>query len=533
MTLERFPARVLVPVLLGLPLAAVVGGFARAQATFTVLGDIPGGTHYAEVRAVSADGTTAVGTSEGATPGWPAMECFVWKAATGLVGQGDLPGGAWGSFGAGVTGDGASFVGYGYAPAGNEAHRNMLPIPMYPAGGFDARATGISDGGGTVCGWSFLPTGGSEGWTWTGTVMPPTGIGDLAGGSFYSLALAISGDGHVVVGESESASGVEAFRKDLTTGAMIGLGDLAGGAFDSQANGASFDGSVIVGESVTTASGEASPFRWTSGGGMVALTGLVGTAKACSADGSIVVGRTGFGAITHAFVWDAAHGVRDLYDVLVADYGLGAALAGWTLYEAIDVSNDGTVIVGHGLSPGGTWEAWIVDLGSGPVSPMASFCHPGESGVIACPCANPPGASGRGCENSSHSGGAQLAATGVASLAADTLVFTTTREKPTALTILLQGPGITATGVAFGQGVRCVSGGLKRLYVKTASAGSITAPGPGDLSVHARSAAAGDPIAPGTDRHYFAFYRDPIVLGGCPATSTFNATQAGSVGWAP
>jgi len=83
----------------------------------------------------------------------------------------------------------------------------------------------------------------------------------------------------------------------------------------------------------------------------------------------------------------------------------------------------------------------------------------------------------------------------------------------------------------FGQGVRCVSGSLKRLYVKTASAGTITAPGPGDLSVHARSAALGDTIGAGSDRYYFAYYRDPIVLGGCPATSTFNATQAGKVTW--
>jgi uncharacterized membrane protein len=510
-------------------LSLVLSGSAEAQASFTVLGDLPGGTHYAAVRAVSADGTTAVGTSEGDTPGWAATECFVWTSATGMVGQGDLPGGAWGSFGYGVSGTGASVVGFGYSAPGNQAHRNMIAIPMYPAGGFDSLATAISDDGLVVAGSSFLLTGGYEGWVWTGTVMPPVGIGDLPGGAFYSLVYSISGDGNVVVGESESASGVEAFRKDLATGVMTGLGDLAGGAFDSQANGASYDGSVVVGESVTGVT--TGPFRWTAGGGMVPLTALTGSAKACSADGSIVVGWTGFSTITHAFLWDAAHGVRDLNDVLVTDYGLGATLAGWTLYEAVDVSADGTVIVGHGTDPAGVPQAWIVDLGSGPASPMVSMCHPGESGVIPCPCANPPGSSGRGCDNSSHSSGAELSATGVASLAADSLVFTAVREKPTALTILIQGPGFTAGGAVFGQGVRCVSGSLKRLYVKTASAGTITAPGPGDLSVHARSAALGDTIGAGSDRYYFAYYRDPIVLGGCPATSTFNATQAGKVTW--
>jgi hypothetical protein len=30
-----------------------------------------------------------------------------------------------------------------------------------------------------------------------------------------------------------------------------------------------------------------------------------------------------------------------------------------------------------------------------------------------------------------------------------------------------------------------------------------------------------------------AIYRDHSVLGGCPATSTFNCTQTGCVEWSP
>jgi hypothetical protein len=29
------------------------------------------------------------------------------------------------------------------------------------------------------------------------------------------------------------------------------------------------------------------------------------------------------------------------------------------------------------------------------------------------------------------------------------------------------------------------------------------------------------------------FYRDPIVLGGCPTASTFNSTTSGAVTWRP
>jgi len=40
-------------------------------------------------------------------------------------------------------------------------------------------------------------------------------------------------------------------------------------------------------------------------------------------------------------------------------------------------------------------------------------------------------------------------------------------------------------------------------------------------------------IAPGTHRYYGVYYRDPTVLGGCPATSTFNITQQLDVLWSP
>jgi hypothetical protein len=167
------------------------------------------------------------------------------------------------------------------------------------------------------------------------------------------------------------------------------------------------------------------------------------------------------------------------------------------------------------------------------LSPMTSFCLPGRGGVQVCPCANPPASSGLGCNNSSGTGGAALSGSGNASLSADTLVFTTNGERPTALSVVLQGTASLPSGVIYGQGIRCVGGTLRRLYVKAASGGSITAPSGGDLSVSARSAALGNVIGPGQNRYYLVYYRDPIVLGGCPPTSTFNSTQSGQVTWMP
>ncbi len=166
---------------------------------------------------------------------------------------------------------------------------------------------------------------------------------------------------------------------------------------------------------------------------------------------------------------------------------------------------------------------------------FTSLCDPGVGGVIACPCSNPPSGPGHGCDNSAATGGAILSASGISYLSMDNLVFTTSGEEPPALSIVLQGNALTSNGLVYGQGVRCVSGFLKRLFVKAAVGGSITAPnfGAGDPTVSARSAAKGDVIQPGQSRWYLVYYRDPNVLGGCDAWRTFNATQTGQVTWLP
>jgi hypothetical protein len=166
---------------------------------------------------------------------------------------------------------------------------------------------------------------------------------------------------------------------------------------------------------------------------------------------------------------------------------------------------------------------------------FTSLCDPGSGGVILCPCSNPPSGTHRGCNNSSNTGGAVLAAFGDAHLTADTLEFNTSDEKPTATSIVLQGNAAAPGGIAYGQGVRCAAGSLKRLYTKTASGGSILAPdfGAGDPPVSVRSLQKGDLIQPGQSRWYLLYYRDPIVLGICPPASKFNTTQSGKVAWWP
>jgi len=168
-------------------------------------------------------------------------------------------------------------------------------------------------------------------------------------------------------------------------------------------------------------------------------------------------------------------------------------------------------------------------------SGFESLCGPGSAGVIACPCANPPAGAERGCDNSAATGGAALSASGAAYLAGDSLVFTTAGQTPIGTSVLVQGDAVVAGGAIFGQGVRCAGGTLTRLYTKPAVGGSIVAPDfqAGELPVSVVSAALGDPIAAGQSRWYLVYYRDPVVLGGCSAASTFNATQTGQISWFP
>ncbi len=189
------------------------------------------------------------------------------------------------------------------------------------------------------------------------------GLGDLPGGLIHSEAFAVSGDGRVVVGMSESASGREAFRWTETEG-MVGLGDLPGGAFRSEAFGVSADGSVIVGFSESAVGREA--FLWTAATGMVGLGDLPGglihsEAFAVSGDGRVVVGRSLSASGMEAFRWTETEGML----------GLGDLPGGIVNSMALGVSADGTIIVGEGTTTSSrTAFRWTAAEGMTPIFGM-------------------------------------------------------------------------------------------------------------------------------------------------------------------
>ena len=160
-------------------------------------------------------------------------------------------------------------------------------------------------------------------------------------------------------------------------------------------------------------------------------------------------------------------------------------------------------------------------------------CDPGISGVVGCPCANPPAEYGRGCDNSASTGGATLSASGDAYTTHDGLVFTTENEPVGAASVLLQGGGFVSGGFAYGQGVLCIGGPLTRLYTREAATGGIRVPDSAaqDLSVSDRSTMLGCPVSVGRSRYYVVLYRDVVALPGCASAPRLNLTPTARVEW--
>jgi len=227
-------------------------------------------------------------------------------------------------------------------------------------------AADVSADGKVIVGESSSGSVYSEAFRWTAE-FGMEGLGDLPGGDFSSTATGVSANGTVIVGVGHSELGSEAFRWMADTG-MIGLGDLPGGFFGSGATAVSSNGNVIVGAGDSELSGGSiEAFRWTEALGMQPLGDLAGgsfesAAFGVNSDGSVVLGFSDREDGGKAFVWDESHGMRDLQELLVAEFSLGSQLSDWRLTIANDISDDGLSIVGHGLNPAGNTEAWLVRL---------------------------------------------------------------------------------------------------------------------------------------------------------------------------
>jgi probable HAF family extracellular repeat protein len=337
--------------------AGSVGASASAaRASFQGLGQMPGACCGTYASGISGDGSTIVGDAYVALNS-SKTEAYRWTAPGGYQLLGDLGSADTGSAAYATSFDGAVVV--GDAPVGTNsfgafrwtAAQGMKPLPMN-----DAFA--VTDDGSMVA-------GDNAWWRTSGQ----TGTFGSCGDAPISLSMGdLSADGSVAAGFGPFGTPfmgdhINAYRATPTGNCQ----NIDGHSRNSDAGGISADGQVIVGE--MQIGGPYQAFRWTASTGPVVLGDLGGglsRADATNRDGSVVVGHSltsGSTGSAHAFIWTATCGMQDLQAMLKNQ---GARIPnGWTLQIATDISEDGTVIAGYGISPpppgskfGGPTEPW-------------------------------------------------------------------------------------------------------------------------------------------------------------------------------
>ncbi len=355
-------------VLVAVVMVLCAGGVEGAW--FMPLPQLPGSAQAGHAFAVSADGSTVVGTSHDGA----AFQAVKWSVdgAIEKLDAGDF------SFARDVAGDGKTIAGYRSFPGDQEAFvwtsaHGAVRLGDFPGGRVLSAAYGVSSNGSVVVGGGTSDLGG-EAFRWTATE-GFTPLGDLPGREYGGVAYAASSDGSVIVGYSRSTGGTEAFRWTAESG-MVGLGDLAGGGFFSEAYDVSADGKVIVGRSIQNDGVFPSrAFRWTAEQGMIAIPDLPGVgpasiAEGISGDGSVVVGGAVQGDSAFAFAWDDYHGTRSIADILALQ---GVDLDGFQPGKVTSASYDGLTLVGIGLPRDGQIiQPWVARLDEGTFVPEPS-----------------------------------------------------------------------------------------------------------------------------------------------------------------
>jgi probable HAF family extracellular repeat protein len=318
---KRHPERALA----ALSLAAAVT-YAQAQ-TLQVIPPFPGG-FYSHLTGISADGSVVAAGN--VLPSGEIDRGFTWTSASGAQDIGFLPGFTLASIPTGLSGNGSTVVGIAFDPNYNLAafrYQNGVMEDLGSLGGTNpvTQSAGVSYDGSVVTGSSSSDGIDSHAFRWTQAGMQDLGV--LPGGS-YSLGLAISGDGEVIVGNGNVGSDGRIFRWTQADG-MKPLGFLPGSTFDG-AYALSADGTTIAGVS------DAQAVRW-SGDVPQALGSLPGTlfssANAVSGDGQIIGGTTFDSSFSPtAFIWSQATGMLDIEELLASR---GVDMAGWS-FESME-----------------------------------------------------------------------------------------------------------------------------------------------------------------------------------------------------
>lgn len=180
---------------------------------------------------------------------------------------------------------------------------------------------------------------------------------------------------------------------------------------------------------------------------------------------------------------------------------------GW---RGLDLAGD-EILIGAGFYNGAhEHQGAVYQFSIAPCGPVGfDYCF-----GSACPCRNDD--AGAGCQNSTGVG-ASLVAMGSTSVVIDNLSFTASNLKANGPALLFSGNSQVSggQGAAFGDGLLCTGGAIRRL-------GAQLADGNGEATWGADLFETFGWASPGETRQAQVWYRDPT---GSPCGGSFNTTQ--------
>ncbi len=322
---------------------------------------LPAGATYNDVRCLSRNGAVVAGLAGPLANDY----LYTWSAPSIPVIIPKPP--SWGYYRPdGMNLDGTAFTGYrttGGNPNNSIAYRWTQALgfqDLGTLGGDSSWGYAISDDGQVVTGYSWTGSNPVDlAFRWT----PGTGMVGLpiAGGLTNHFGWAMNGAGTAIVGTGYTNAGEVIFRW-TQAGGTENLGPGAGSAWGG-GTAVSADGTAIAGYSAAGACYDG--LRRTDSGGFEMFGGFLNysriTPRGITPDGTAIVSNLQvqcglYTATNRAGVWTQARGMVELMSYLS---GEGVNLTGWTLYDVVGVSNDGTTLAGNGVL-GGVSRGWVV-----------------------------------------------------------------------------------------------------------------------------------------------------------------------------
>jgi len=193
---------------------------------------------------------------------------------------------------------------------------------------------------------------------------------------------------------------------------------------------------------------------------------------------------------------------------------------------SVSLSGDSVLIGAYGDDDHGhtSGSAYVFSLLE---PPGIGYCFGDPSSGTPCPCDNDNDGSvpGSGCDNGVYPSGAQLTASGIASVGNDSLVLSTTHQEPNNTGLYFQAQNDLSPGVTWGNGLRCAGGGELRLQVRMADVEGI--------SYTTASIGAKGGIVPGDTLYYQLWYRTNFFPPCGVAVGEFNTTDGIIITWHP